>query len=673
MKPDQRSIHADHRAARFKYMAGAKPLAGYTIRRGIGIGGFGEVYFAVSDAGKEVALKRIQRNLDIELRGVQNCLNLKHVNLISLWDIRTDEQGESWVVMEYVPGPSLRDIIEVTENGMPLHQIRRWFEPIANGVEYLHEKGIVHRDLKPANIFLDEDENVIKIGDYGLSKFIECSHRSGHTETVGTFHYMAPEIGKGFYGKGIDIYAMGIVLYEMLTGTVPFVGESSQEIIMKHLTADPDLTRVPREFHEVIRRSMLKDPEARFDSIAAMRAFLPWENGSRIETVVAQVVEKPVRNRLNGQVSELLLPELRRQSLLDDGIRFGPLVDSTAGNPGPVPAEIHYIGETEIVAKNGTVSGQVPPEPIAAAVRSGVGRVHDWWNDTSVTTPLKLFVLVGAGLVIAANSEWLLPLALLLGLLYLVYIGFRALLGPATTEPGRGGPPVLSRREEKRLIHRGMRTHLASQEAVSRLTSLTGSLLTSAIICIALNVLGFAVSGSLVDSSVRTLAMAGASTLTCIFASWIVLGLGKYFECSDGEPLPRRMSMLVTGLLVGGIAFATASYLNVDFQAITVPGFNPLQENDLVFTGIGPLASCLLFFAAMFGLVRWYRMADPTRRTRLSLWSIGACVVLGAIIGHVMDFVPFWSSMMIAVIAIAIQLSAPWIPRWERQAFLRQV
>ena len=203
-------------------------------------------------------------NLDIELRGVQNCLNLKHGNLISLWDIRTDQTGESWVVMEYVPGPSLRDIIEVTENGMPGHQIERWFKPIAAGVEYLHDKGIIHRDLKPANIFLDEDENVIKIGDYGLSKFISCSTGSGQTETVGTFHYMAPEIGKGIYGKGIDIYAMGIVLYEMLTGSVPFRGESSQEIIMKHLTADPNLDQVPFDFREAIRRSLVKDPEQAF-------------------------------------------------------------------------------------------------------------------------------------------------------------------------------------------------------------------------------------------------------------------------------------------------------------------------------------------------------------------------------------------------------------------------
>jgi len=86
-------------ALKFTYANGARPLAGYTIKRGIGRGGFGEVYFAVSDGGKEVALKLIRHNLDVELRGVMHCLNLKHTNLIALYDVKVDEQDNSWVVM----------------------------------------------------------------------------------------------------------------------------------------------------------------------------------------------------------------------------------------------------------------------------------------------------------------------------------------------------------------------------------------------------------------------------------------------------------------------------------------------------------------------------------------------------------------------------------------------
>ena len=98
--------------ARYTYPSGSRPLDGYTIKRGVGRGGFGEVYFSVSDAGKEVALKLIRRNLEVELRGVTQCLNLKHHNLIGLYDIRTDELEDRWVVMEYVSGESLDTAIE---------------------------------------------------------------------------------------------------------------------------------------------------------------------------------------------------------------------------------------------------------------------------------------------------------------------------------------------------------------------------------------------------------------------------------------------------------------------------------------------------------------------------------------------------------------------------------
>src|ERR1700679_3084890 len=80
---------------RFAYASGARPLAGYTIKRGIGAGGFGEVYYATSDGGKDVALKLIRRNLDVELRGVRQCLNIKHPNLVALFDTRVDGQGDS--------------------------------------------------------------------------------------------------------------------------------------------------------------------------------------------------------------------------------------------------------------------------------------------------------------------------------------------------------------------------------------------------------------------------------------------------------------------------------------------------------------------------------------------------------------------------------------------------
>ncbi|MEM9412794.1 MAG: serine/threonine-protein kinase, partial [Planctomycetota bacterium] len=431
------------RNGRYSYAPESKPLAGYTIKRGLGVGGFGEVYFAVSDAGKEVALKRIQRNLDVELRGVQNCLNLKHVNLISLWDIRTDGDGESWVVMEYVPGPSLRDIISVHENGMPGHQIERWFAPIAAGVSYLHDSGLVHRDLKPANIFLDEDEDVIKIGDYGLSKFISASKGSGQTETVGTFHYMAPEIGKGIYGKGIDIYAMGIVLYEMLTGDVPFDGESSHEIIMKHMTSDPDLNQIPDQFREVIRKSLAKDPEVRFASISEMGEYLPWSiphsrnrtnsvnsKGSSRRKAATQQRSQPESNRDHEKSSKIT--EVFQRSTYEKGILFGPLKDSHGETS---ESEIVYINDTNttdglakrishsVVAENSTGKGLGESSTSSNSGLRGSAK-------SATSLGFKITLLLLAGLAITSNSSWLFASSLLVGVGFMLHYAMRMWFKP---------------------------------------------------------------------------------------------------------------------------------------------------------------------------------------------------------------------------------------------------
>ncbi len=250
---------------KFTYRSGQEPLPGYTIKRGIGLGGFGEVYFAVTSGGKEVALKWIRANLDIELRGVQQCLNLKHPNLVHLYDVRTDSQGNHWLIMEYVAGEPLSSILARHPNGVAPELAAQWFHGLAQAIHCLHEHGIVHRDLKPANLFLEN--GLIKVGDYGLCKLMADSQHAGMTKDIGTVHYMAPEISTGNYNRQIDIYAAGVLLYEMLTGNVPFEGESAGEILMKHLTAAPDLGRVPSEFVGIVEKALTKNPANRYQSI----------------------------------------------------------------------------------------------------------------------------------------------------------------------------------------------------------------------------------------------------------------------------------------------------------------------------------------------------------------------------------------------------------------------
>jgi hypothetical protein len=253
---------------KFTYATGSRPLDGFTIKRGIGKGGFGEVYFAVSDGGKEVALKLLRDASGVELRGVAQCLNLKHPHLVHLYDLRTDVHGEKWVVMEHVAGESLGGLLNRHPRGLAGELAREWFLALARAVAYLHDHGIVHRDLKPANIFLEN--GVLKVGDYGLSKSISSSQHSAQTQSVGTVHYMAPEISTGNYNKQVDIYAAGVILYEMLTGQVPFDGESAGEILMKHLTAPPDLSQVPAAYVPILARALAKNPMQRYATLADM-------------------------------------------------------------------------------------------------------------------------------------------------------------------------------------------------------------------------------------------------------------------------------------------------------------------------------------------------------------------------------------------------------------------
>ena len=263
-----RPQHDGTQMQRYQYQHGDRPLDGYTIQRAAGRGGFGEVYYALSDSGREVAIKAVQNYEQIELRGISQCMNLKSPHLVTIFDVKYNERHEPFVLMEYIAGPSLHDLLCESPHGLGAQKAAFFLREIAKGLAFLHECGLVHRDLKPSNIFYEN--GYVKVGDYGLAKAISASRHSGHTITVGTVHYMAPEIGAGSYNRSIDIYALGVLLYEMLTGDVPFDGSSPAEILMKHMTATPDLGRIEEPFVRVIRKALAKDPSERYQTVQEM-------------------------------------------------------------------------------------------------------------------------------------------------------------------------------------------------------------------------------------------------------------------------------------------------------------------------------------------------------------------------------------------------------------------
>ncbi len=656
---------------RFAYPSGSRPLEGFTIKRGIGIGGFGEVYFATSDAGKEVALKHIQRHLDIELRGVTQCLNLKHVHLLALYDIKYDSSGEAWVVMEYVSGETLKDVVERHPEGMPLDLVLHWFDGMAAGVKYLHDHGIVHRDLKPGNIFADGD--FVKIGDYGLSKFISCSRRSGQTESVGTFHYMAPEIGRGVYGKEIDIYALGIMLHEMLTGQVPFDGETSQEIIMRHLTADPDLSRVPAPFAPVIRKSLAKDPQHRYSNVGEMLESLHEAAGKQrgkprggfpefIKKGPAGAAGDGRREHPAGREKPIYIDQ---EGVVDDGIFLGPLRENPAprGTPGPEARAAGNRGPA-------TPEAPLPEEPVARAVvqvarrlMQGIrGILHD------SNPPTKFFLLVLLVFGIFAYGGFLFPLGVAALVLYLVYFGVRSLVLVSSGQP----PPLrrISRREQAVLAARDACRRMSPPQ---RLAELMGSMLIAAMLCAALSFISFLAMDRLAFQSVDFWASCLWLAITGTIGAWLLLVLGKTWELASPEPRQRKLLLLGVGLLLGLFAAGLAEFLQVDWRILgSAPrGPQAMQPSSWYSPDGSPqMFAFLAYFGGLLLVPGWWRQVDPLRMARFRFVSLVA-VVGWAWILHLILYFPQPAGMVLAaMIAVATQMSSPY---WDIDKLQRKV
>lgn len=590
---------------RFTYKTGSTPLDGYTIKRGVGAGGFGEVYYATTDAGKEVALKHIQRNLDIEMRGAKHCLNLKHPHLVSLFDIRYDSEGEGWIVMEFVHGDSLQDVVDRNPNGMPREEALAWFKAIASAVNYLHDHGIVHRDLKPGNIF--NDQGTVKIGDYGLSKFISVSRRSGQTESVGTFHYMAPEIGKGRYGREIDVYALGIILFEMLTGRVPFEGESSQEIIMKHLTASPDLGNLGEPYRSVVASALEKDPEKRTSSAEEMLQQLGLK-----ETV--------------GFVATL---ESRRPTVPQQP-RPAPVA-----KPQPEPVyDANVIDDIEPVSK-----GTFDDEPIAQAVGNAQQRFMRWWNHNATSMPVKVVVLVAVAFGIVTNLHFIVPIGIVLGVFYLAYLFIRLLMsgfkddssssGHPQTRSGRYHPEAMKRKH--RAAEQGAwkpkrkdreRAALASRPIRQRVQELIGSLIASGLTAVVVSFVLLLITvgeKALTRSAILTFGPSFVFfTGVTVLASWTVMITAKLWENRSGEHARRRLIMAMLGAGIGMLAWGAS--------LVMFPHSLPAESVTGGWFTLGEPASVggmMLFFGLTFLVPCWWKLADPLRSNWLSPATIG--------------------------------------------------
>jgi hypothetical protein len=678
-------------AMKFTYASGSRPLEGYTIKRGVGRGGFGEVYFATSDAGKEVALKLIRRNLDVELRGATQCLNLKHPNLIGLYDIRTDEMGDQWIIMEYVSGESLEDQIERHPNGMPVEQVLFWMRGLAGGVGYLHDHGIVHRDLKPGNIFLDE--GTVKIGDYGLAKFISCSRRSGQTESVGTVHYMAPEIANGRYGREIDTYALGVILFEMLTGNVPFEGESVGEVLMKHLTAEPDLSRLADPYRDIVRRALAKDPDVRLKSVGEMLALLPGGEAAA---------------GTGGWRDDAVPPVVHATAAGGTSPGYSPAV------PSQVPPRNPPASTSEHASMEEPIWAMLHDAFDYVQARAGVpepARAPMGWAFLMCYVALAIFVGFDGALRIGISA------LLFYGVYYCVWtlvirpkierqrtnptwtaanrIGAQERNAASPTAPAAaqvpsaadpvGAAATAAERYAQKARRKRLRAnwrervnqHLADKPLRDKLRELFGSMAMAA--CIA----------AVVALAAPALNFGGVAVYVWLavvgtLGSWAVLVPAKLVEGKLEDQVPMRLTMLLLGGLVGLAAFGLGEALLVALPRLSEPidlnqglfSHNAFRwprpgRNGADFTPT--LSMSVTFFAFLFLVVRWWRQAEYTRSTRLSLWTVAGCMFAAWMVNLFWWFPQPAGIFVAAAIALATQLASPWMPPSQRRALAAEI
>lgn len=697
--PSPRNQQASFGASmKFQYGNGDKPLDGYVIKRGVGSGGFGEVYFAESDSGKEVALKRIQKNLEVEVRGVRHCLNLRHPNLVGIYDIRFDKDEQGWIVMEFIGGESLRERIDRYSQTTNLEEALALFAQLVAGVAYLHDQGIVHRDLKPANVFIDN--GLVKIGDYGLSKYISASRRGGQTESVGTFHYMAPEIGRGEYGKEIDIYSLGVILYEMLTGYVPFDGESSQEIILKHLTADPDVSMLPEPYASTIQRALAKNASLRFSDCREMLWAIGWDldaSGLAVRrTSSAAAVSPPV---LVGQTSTNTKKQKR-----------------VLGNNDPTVAGALPL----YAAANVSEPINTFQEPIARAFNHKLIELQHWFrNLPSSTRGVAIAILVVTTIFV---GNILAPIAFLLLCVYACYYAVWYIGGGpeharklATANAGRmpiggninpvvrnagyaaqsfpvvgnsprasGSPaqavrpnkPISSKaalrnwqtEQRQALAQRGMWTNLHSY---TRSWVFSGSVI--GVLALAASIMTHARVDENAMSLVSGITWVGVMSL---LASWSIIFFGRRWEKQPEDSIVFRFVMMTVGGFLGAISYALSSHLMIPWGELAHSGWEQLNMDGGAlnsgdwnrswkgfYEGETPLlAAHIAYFASLMWIVRWWRQSDSLRKSRFSVFSIAWTVALAALVQGFFFFPAPWCLAFAGLTSVAVQMASPWIP-----------
>ena len=260
---------------------GQKVNGRYEIVKTIGEGGMANVYLANDTIlDRKVAVKVLRGDLSADDKFIRrferealSVSNLSHPNIVEVYDVGV-EDGSHYIVMEYIEGKTLKQLLKKRES-LTLSEVIDIMTQLTDGIAHAHDSYIIHRDIKPQNIMI-EDDGRIKITDFGIAMALNATQVTQTNSVMGSVHYLPPEqaSGKSATIKS-DIYSLGIMMYELLTGNVPFKGDNAVEIALKHMKEKiPSIRKqdpsIPQSVENIILKACAKNPRNRYDSAKEM-------------------------------------------------------------------------------------------------------------------------------------------------------------------------------------------------------------------------------------------------------------------------------------------------------------------------------------------------------------------------------------------------------------------
>ena len=253
----------------------------YEIIKTIGEGGMANVYLANDTIlDRKVAIKVLRGDLSNDEKFIRrfkrealSVSNLSHPNIVEVYDVGEDD-GNYYIVMEYIDGKTLKQLLQ-KRGALTLTEVIDIMCQLTDGLAHAHEAYIIHRDIKPQNIMI-EDNGLVKITDFGIAMALNSTQLTQTNSVMGSVHYLPPEQanGKGSTVKS-DIYSLGILMYELLTGSVPFKGDTAVEIALKHMKEKIPSVRkqnptIPQSVENIVLKATAKNPKNRYDTVRDM-------------------------------------------------------------------------------------------------------------------------------------------------------------------------------------------------------------------------------------------------------------------------------------------------------------------------------------------------------------------------------------------------------------------